>query len=369
MPYVDTIKVCFEDKSTELHKQNTLLNEQLELIFNVAPIIMSVSTISDGRYISVNKAWLETLEYNHDEVIGKSSRELNIFVDFEDRQRVARLIQKDGVVRNQEIRIRTKTGKILTGLFSGDMITLGNEKFFLITVVDITEKRQIEDKMQRMDKLNLLGQMAAGISHEIRNPLSSVYGLLQLLRNKDGCSKYRKEFDVMITELLRANSAVDQFLSLGSVKPLKKDKHNLNTIIQRLYPLISSDAKKDGKSVNLEIGNIAELLLDEGEIRQLILNMVRNGLESMSSGKSLTIRTFKQEDAVVLSFRDEGTGISPEIISNIGTPFFTTKENGTGLGLAICNRIIGHHDAHLKVDSGTDGSTFNIYFSIFKEPA
>lgn len=364
MPYTDVTKINFPTQLTELDKEDSLLNEHLEIIFNVTPILMAISTISDGKFIKINKAWLDTLEYSYNEVIDKSSQELNIFIDFQDRQRVGQLILKDGVIRNQEIKIRTKTGKILIGLFSGDIIILGDKRYFLTTAVDITEKKQIEDKIQKMEKLNLLGQMAASISHEVRNPLSSVYGFLQLLRYKDGCNKYREEFEIMISELLRANSVIDEFLSLGRDKPLKIDKYNLKDIIQRVYPLISSDAKINNKFIKLELGSIPDLLLDEGEIRQLILNMVRNGLESMESGKSMIIKTFQQEDRVVLSFKDEGSGISPEIINKIGTPFFTTKENGTGLGLTICFKIIERHNGYIEIDSGIDGTTFYVYFRI-----
>lgn len=346
----------------ESYEEYSLFDKQLEVIFNVTPVLMAISTINDGKFLKVNKTWLDTLEYSYSEVIGRSSQELNVFIDFNDRQGVGQLISREGIVRNEEISIRTKTGKILICLFSGDIISVGNEKFFLTTAVDITEKKKIEDRIWKMDRLNLLGQMAASISHEIRNPLNSVHGMLQLLRFKDSENIYKKEFEIMIKELLRANSAIDEFLSLGKDKPIKIEKCNLNDIVQNLNPLISSDAIINIKNINLELDSIPDLLLDEGEMRQLILNMVRNGLESMDARKSLTIKTFHDEDSVVIAFRDEGKGISPEIIQKLGTPFFTTKENGTGLGLAICFKIVERNNGYIKIDSGVDGTTFYVHF-------
>jgi PAS domain S-box-containing protein len=349
-------------QSAETYNEYSLFDKLLELIFNVTPVLMAVSTIKDGIMLKVNKTWLDTLEYNYSEVIGKNSRELNIFTNFSERQRVGEFISKYGVVRNEELSIRTKTGKILVCLFSGDIINIGGEKYFLTTAVDITERKKIEDRIQKVERLNLLGQMAASISHEIRNPLNSVYGMLQLLKSRDSKNKYKKEHEIMIKELLRANSTIDEFLSLGRDKPVKIEKCNIKDIVQKLSPLISSDAIMNMKNVEFELDDIPDLYLDEGEMRQLILNMVRNGLESMEPRKIMTIKTFEEEGSIVLAFKDEGKGISQEILQKIGTPFFTTKENGTGLGLAICYKIVERNNGYIKVDSGLNGTTFYVHF-------
>jgi signal transduction histidine kinase len=168
-------------------------------------------------------------------------------------------------VRNEELSIRTKTGKILVCLFSGDIINIGGEKYFLTTAVDITERKKIEDRIQKVERLNLLGQMAASISHEIRNPLNSVYGMLQLLKSRDSKNKYKKEHEIMIKELLRANSTIDEFLSIGRDKPVKIEKCNIKDIVQKLSPLISSDAIMNMKNVEFELDDIPDLTLMKGK--------------------------------------------------------------------------------------------------------
>ncbi|WP_042315627.1 ATP-binding protein [Desulfofarcimen acetoxidans] len=114
--------------------------------------------------------------------------------------------------------------------------------------------------------------------------------------------------------------------------------------------------------INLKLKKIFMFLMDEKEIRQLIINLVRNGLEAMTSGKFLTISTYIDNDEVVLTVQDRGNGIPAEILDKIGTPFFTTKDNGTGLGLATCYSIANRHNASIKIDTGTEGTTFHVRF-------
>ncbi len=354
-------------QSTDSYNEYSPFDKQLEVILNVTPVLMAISTIGEGRLMKVNKTWLDALEYTYSEVIGRCSRELDIFTDYSERERIGKLIQRDGVVRNEELSIRTKSGRILICLFSGDIIRVGNENYFLTTAVDITEKKKIEDSLHRMYRFNLLGQMAACISHEIRNPMNSVYGMLQLLKVKDSEGKYTKELDIMLEEILRANSTVEEFLSLGREKPVRLQKCNLNDIIQKLNPLISSDAIMNLKNAEFELGDIPELHIDEGEICQLVLNMVRNGLESMEPGKTLRIKTYYREGFVVLAIQDEGKGIARDNLSKLGTPFFTTKENGTGLGLSICFNIVERNNGYINIDSEPQGTTFYINFKIREE--
>jgi signal transduction histidine kinase len=116
------------------------------------------------------------------------------------------------------------------------------------------------------------------------------------------------------------------------------------------------------KHVVFNLGVVQELLLDEKEIRQLILNLVRNGLEAMPVGKKLTISTYMEKGEVVLAVQDEGGGIGSEMLDKLGTPFFTTKEYGTGLGLAVCYSIAARHNAWIEVDTGPGGTTFYVRF-------
>jgi len=226
----------------------------------------------------------------------------------------------------------------------------------------ITEMNQLQAEMARLDRLNLVGQMAAGIAHEIRNPMTTVRGYLQLLGAKSEFQPHASAFELMIQELDRANSIITEFLSIVKNSPPDRQCQNINEILQRLYPLLEADAFTQSKQIAFEAGETPDILLNAKEISQLLLNLCRNGLEAMQVGGTLTIRTYIEDDHVVLCVEDEGGGIPSEYLEKIGTPFFTTKDNGTGLGLATCYSIADRHDATIDLNSGSSGTTFFVRF-------
>jgi len=227
---------------------------------------------------------------------------------------------------------------------------------------DISERKMFEKEMARLDRLNLVGQMAAGIGHEVRNPLTTVRGFLQLLGGKEEFKQSKGYFELMIEELDRANSIITEFLSLAKNKTVDLQPLSLNSLIESLFPLIQADAMVSDKDIKMELQDVEVLSLDEKEIRQLILNLVRNGMEAMSGSGTLTIRTSMDGEEVVLAVQDEGGGIKAENLEKVGTPFFTTKENGTGLGLATCYSITARHNAKIDIDTGLSGTTFIVRF-------
>ena len=166
----------------------------------------------------------------------------------------------------------------------------------------------------------------------------------------------------MIEELDRTNTIITDFLSLAKNKPTKLKRQCLNKLLANLFPLLLADAYTQGKKCIFEPGDLADLDIDTNEITQMVLNFARNGLEAMPKDGCLTINTFMEGQNIVLSFKDEGTGINPEHLSKLGTPFFTTKESGTGLGLPMCYSIANRHNALIEVKTGPDGTTFLVRF-------
>lgn len=226
------------------------------------------------------------------------------------------------------------------------------------------EKQKMENAMSRLDRLNLIGEMAAGIGHEIRNPLTTVRGYLQHFSRKKDFVDYEEDFGVMIQELDRANLIITEFLSLAKDKKVDLEPNDLNSTISKIYPLIQADAVSVGKSIILELGKIPNILIDENEIKQCLLNLVRNGIESIKDKGTVLIKTYIDEQSVVLKIQDNGEGISKEILGKLGTPFITTKENGTGLGIPICYKIAERHNAQIDIETSPAGTTFLIKFRL-----
>lgn len=228
------------------------------------------------------------------------------------------------------------------------------------------QRRQMQREMVRLDRLNLIGEMAAGISHEVRNPLTTVRGFLQMLGKKESCVQYQEYFQLMIEELDRANSIITEFLSIGKNQPTQFAQANLNEILEALLPLIQADAVGLDKHVVAELNDLPPLWVNAKEIRQIILNLSRNGLEAMPRGGCLTIGTRLAGDQVILFVQDQGPGIPAETLEKLGTPFFTTKEQGTGLGLVVCYGIAARHQATIHIDTSTQGTTFSVCFPVEK---
>ncbi len=229
---------------------------------------------------------------------------------------------------------------------------------------DITDRKIADKEFARLESLNLVGQLAAVIGHEIRNPMTTVRGYLQLLGARPVNVALTPTFDLMISELDRANSIITKFLSLTQTKETKPKVQDLNDIISNLYPLIEADTFTRNKQISFTPGKIPNLVLDEKGITQLVLNLTRNGLEAMHRNGCLRVNSYVEEDRVVLAIEDEGDGIPTENMSKIGTPFFTTKDNGTGLGLATCYKIAAAHNAKIRFDSSSRGTTVFICFPI-----
>ncbi|MDQ0271625.1 ATP-binding protein [Cytobacillus purgationiresistens] len=239
-----------------------------------------------------------------------------------------------------------------------------DSKGILVLLSDITVKRAQDEKEIYFEKLRIIGEMAAGVAHEVRNPLTTVKGFLQLVAQDEDLLKFKDIFILMIEEIDRINIIISEFLDIAKNKPSKLEKQNLNKIIQSINPLLKTRALKEDKIIRLQLNPIPSLKLDQNEMRQLLINMVNNSLDAMEPNSSVQIKTYLEEGKVVLSISDEGTGIPSDIMDIVSTPFVTSKEKGTGLGLAISFAIAKRNHAIIDYSSDSTGTTFNIRFTI-----
>lgn len=226
------------------------------------------------------------------------------------------------------------------------------------------ELRNLEKELERLDQLNVVGEVAASIGHEIRNPLTTIRGFLKWLSDKKEVANYQEYFNLMIEELDRANGIITEFLSVARKDGSEYRRMDLNEIIRAITTLIEVDALSANKQVSLKLNEVPKLKLDEKGIRQIILNLARNGLEAMQAGGVLTISTLTEGNSVILSIKDQGKGIPPELVNQLGTPFVTSKKGGTGLGLPVCYKIAARHDAGINFNTSAEGTTFFISFKI-----
>lgn len=216
---------------------------------------------------------------------------------------------------------------------------------------DITKYESLRKEITRLDQLNLIGEMAAGVAHEIRNPLTVIKGFLQHIQTKVN-SDIENNIKTILGEIKSIELLVSDFLSLARNKQTDFRKQSLNAIIKSIYPLLYTDAIKQGIDLTLDLEEeLPEMLLDEKEIKQLLLNLARNSIDEIDVRGKITITSKIRRGIISLYVSDNGRGIPQDDCQQIFTPFFTTKPDGTGLGLSICASIVERHKGSIRVES------------------
>ncbi|WP_284642894.1 PAS domain S-box protein [Paenibacillus silviterrae] len=336
--------------------------ERFYKIFKASPSLMGIQSLSDHSYLDVNESWVRHTGYTPEELI-QGKADLQLTVEPQESQGQHYSVDGEGTVQDLKVSYVTKAGEVRVGLLSTEIIETLGEPCVLTVITDITDRVELEREIARLDRLHMIGEMAAGIAHEIRNPMTTVRGFLQLMRAKKTLPG-REILDIMVEELNRANGIITEFLALAKNKTTDRRLQSLNGIVGAIVPLIQAEATLAGKTVSMKLGDVPQLALDEKEIRQMILNLALNGLEAMEAGGTLTLATYSDGEGAMLEVRDQGHGMNPNVLQKLGTPFFTTKETGTGLGLAVCFSIAARHQARITWQTGEVGTIFCVRFPL-----
>lgn len=232
----------------------------------------------------------------------------------------------------------------------------------VIILQDITELETLRKELNHVERLSLVGQMAAGITHEIRNPMSVVRGFLQLMKEQSP-SSLDHYYRIVMEELDRANSIINDFLAIAQNQVVNMERCSLQDIIQELTPLLWADANLRGQSIEVGLDEqVPSLFLNAKEIKQVILNLARNGMEAMDEKGQLTLQTKLTPSGVEMIVKDIGMGIPAALKEKLFEPFYTTKVQGTGLGLALCLSIVERHGGNITVESEEGRGTAVIVF-------
>lgn len=214
-------------------------------------------------------------------------------------------------------------------------------------------EQDIARHMVRAEQLASLGQLAAGLTHEIKNPLAGVAAATELLRDEADPSN-REVYDQILSELRRVTSTVDALLRLGKPQPPQRTDVDLARVVREVTTLFGARLRRQGVTLETEIAEtVPTLQLDSGMIVQVLINLLTNAMQATDRGGSINVlvSAFPRRDGVVIAVSDTGRGITPEHLERIFDPFFTTKEEGTGLGLPICKQIIEQHGGTMQIES------------------
>jgi len=228
--------------------------------------------------------------------------------------------------------------------------------------------KKTEARLIRSEKLAALGQLAAGIAHEIRNPLTSINILIHsLTENLPSGTSHREDLKVIGEEIHRINEIVDQFLRFAKPAPPLLEKTDVFSIFEETLQLLRPQIDKQNIVVEKEFQALPIILMDREQMKQAILNLLLNAIQAMPGGGHLVLSGRNSEDGqwVYISIQDSGMGISAEDMNKLFDPFFSTKEGGIGLGLSIAHRIIDQHHGKIEVESTPEeGTLFTVWLPI-----
>lgn len=347
-----------------------------------------VAADSRGSIIIWNRAAEEMTGIPASEAIGRSVASV-----FFDNPTVAAQIDKtlstgrsysdyeaELTVRN---RAAIPVGLVTSVLTDNDGAAIG----VLLTIRDQTGIRDLKERMRRSDRLAAIGMIAAGIAHEIKNPLVGIRGAAQLMQSEirsgialsqDSGRNFMEYLDVILREAERLDRVLEEILDFTRVKPRDVRRLNIHSILDRALLLQQESARHSGVVLSRQYDpSLPEVMGDEGRLIQVFINIIKNAIEAMPCGGRLTIVTRmsdqftsiqadgKKHRLMVVKVSDTGPGITQEQLKDIFMPFFTTKDKGTGLGLALSYQIVQEHMGTIRVESREgEGTTFSVYLPL-----
>jgi len=321
-----------------------------------------------SEFIDINEAGLKILEMSKQELLPMSihsliekksvnrkplQKHLDMVFQNGSETSVMALSMRSGKIKQLEISTREN-------LYSGLHLTI---------IRDITENMVMQEQIRKSDTLSVVGELAAGIAHEIRNPMTAVKGFIQLLQTsvKEDFSTY---FHVITTELNRIETIITEFLVLAKPQAVHYFSQNINTIMLETLELMGAQALLE----NIQFESDFEekdfpVFCEANQLKQVLINILKNAIEVMPAGGIIQVKTRKWgNNQVRITITDEGQGIPEEKIKKLGEPFYTTKERGTGLGLMVSYKIIEEHAGMIEVESEVGkGSSFHILLPLYKK--
>lgn len=335
--------------------------EQLESFIDhhIDPVLI----INTGyRVVRVNHAFEETFGWKSREIVGTNVFELSLIPGI-DKLSSMTALEKMKPYSVEAVGMHKEGSELPVAV---SLFTLQDEARrpagWALTFRDLTTYKQAEQLLINSEKLTIAGQLAAGIAHEIRNPITAIKGFTQLMRS--GASEKKLYFDIMASEIERIEMILSELLILAKPQMVHSDRKDIRSLLAQVMTLLDSQAILN----NVEIvtayePDLSPIMCDENQLKQVCINFIKNAIEAMPHGGTLLIQVKCVKDTgLLLRFIDHGCGIPEHILSKLGQPFYTTKEKGTGLGFMISKKIIENHNGTVSVFSKeNEGTTIDIY--------
>lgn len=355
---------------------NKALYEEKFISENIIKSSFNGIIVSDikGNIKRLNARAEEILGLNNEDLMHTSLRDL-FDLGEDEKKGIVGIWKKKEAIRNLELYYNGKDEKrLIIDVNVFPLIGINNNIQDLVTVIsDITEKKKMDDYMARLDKFVALGRIASSIAHEIRNPLASIYALIQYLEAElHGNTFHKSCFHNIRNEIDRIEKLIRQVLDLSRSLPLEVRKTNIQDLLLSIVALVTQQANQKEIAIKTVFENSDVILdIDPDRMKQVFLNLIINAIESIKERGEILISTKLASDehgfenGISIEVRDNGIGIPCSVIGNIFDPFFTTKNMGTGLGLTVSHKIILDHGGSIEVVSiENEGTTFYVRLPI-----
>lgn len=344
------------------------LQKKYTLILLVALLI-----ITPCVYILLRKWILKVLEPVNqlmDGINEVSNGNFNVNLKVEDHSDLGMLSERFNIMTKQLSVLFEKLSATSEHLSSEPRnLILHNFEEALDEMENIMEKSKLHRELQRAEKMNAIGQLAASVAHEIRNPMTVVKGFLQIFLAKEQMSEEERMYiRLMIDEMNRAETIINDYLSLA--KPDLEHTESIlgNELAEKVIDLMNSYAMMS-KNISIETPVLERVAVkgNKGELQQVLINILKNGIEAMKDGGKLSLSFYREEDYGVFKVTDTGIGMTQEEINRLGTAFYSLKEKGTGMGLTVCYQIVERMKGRIEVESNKGaGTTFTIYIPVWQ---
>jgi two-component system, sporulation sensor kinase E len=321
-----------------------------------------------GTIIDINHSACQLFKLNRNELIGKTLMELlpDYNKNHEELKSMMEILKENGKHHGTFSIYMSEESQFYCE-FSSIHHLYADINFTVFK--DITEKIEMESRLKKSDTLHVVGELAAGIAHEIRNPMTALKGFIQLLQGdmRDDQILY---FQVILTELDRIDSIVNEFLILAKPQAVKYLQVDITRIMKETVELLTGQAVMYNVQFHTNYSDyLPHIYCEPNQLKKVFVNVIKNAIEVMHEGGKISIEIIRDNDKMIcISIHDQGTGIPAERLKRLGEPFYTTKDRGTGLGLMVSYKIIEEHNGYIRVDSQEGiGTTFHIYLPILSE--
>ncbi|MGD9975731.1 MAG: PAS domain S-box protein [Desulfatirhabdiaceae bacterium] len=366
--------------------------EKYRKAFMTSPDSFVITRLSDGMFVSVNKGFVEMSGYSEDEVVGKTSLEINIWVNPEDRIKIIDRLKKRGEIRNYETRFFAKDREIY-GLMSATIIEINGVSHILNIIRDITdqklaeeEKAKLESRLMQAQKMEAIGFLAGGIAHDLNNILFPISGLSEMLLDEiSQDNPINKNLRQIYQSAQRGSDLVKQILSFSRQSNPQKLPIQIQPVLKEVLKLVRATIPMNIKITSRIQTDCGMVSADPIQIHQIIMNLITNAYHAVDENNGtidilLSEVPFEQDDLLdvpmkhekyaCITVSDTGTGINRNLMDKIFDPYFTTKEQGkgTGLGLSVVYGIVKDHGGDIKVTSEVGkGTEFHVYLPLLKD--